>query len=62
MDEEQMTNNQPTEIQETQQTTENPTEVKTEGSVAESKKSNKTFLIAAIVIVLALAAVIIWGF
>jgi len=62
MDEEQMTNNQPTETQETSQTSEASTETRRENQTAESKKSNRTFLIAAIVIVIALAAVIIWAF
>ena len=57
-----MTNNQPTETQETPQTSEASTETRIETSTAESKKSNKNFLIAAIVIVIALAAVIIWAF
>jgi len=57
-----MTNNQPTETQETSQTSEASTETRRENQTAESKKSNRTFLIAAIVIVIALAAVIIWAF
>lgn len=57
-----MTNNQPTETQETPQTSEASTETRIENPTAESKKSNRTFLIAAIVIVIALAAVIILAF
>ena len=57
-----MTNNQPVESQEPKQPIETPAETIREKSAIESKKSNKTFLIAAVVIVLALIAVIIWGF